>query len=1454
MFSKFSVKKTYTVLVGVIVVVVLGIVSFTKMVPDLLPSMNLPYAVVMTTYVGASPEEVEQTVTRPVEQSMASISNIKNITSTSSENVSLVILEFNDDANMDSITVDMRESLDSISSSWSDSVGSPIIMKLNPDMMPVMISALSVEGMDVQEISDYANDTLIPALEGIDGVGSVSASGLIEQNINVIIRQEKIDEINKKLKNNVADQLDDTKQKLDDAKEELSDNKMQLEDALEQFNDGIIQGSQAITEGRFEILKNEIKLADSQEELESKEQELIEGLAEIESNEKTLDETETTLNDGETQLIDGLAQIDSGISQLDEQLPQLKQAKTQLESAIQQLQLMNSATSLMDSILPNSSTMISKMLTVKQTFDALNLDPTTITDVSTLISTVKSNVDVLKSMAESLTIGSSSGDSTSVNISPITSQMSQYSDMIEQLGLDPDSITDLDTLISALQGKLDEVNSGIDTIESAQTELTTQRKALSSKLEEVQSAKTQLAEGREQLSAAKVQAVEGQKALATAKQQLEDGSSQISDAKEQINDREAELERTKNDTSKELNDGLDAINDGEEQLDSVLDNWDDTVEDALEQASISDTITVSMVSQILQAQNFSIPAGYVTEDGVDYLVKVGDKIEDVEELQSLVLFDLGIDGLDPITLSDVADVFLTDNSDSVYASINGEDGVILSFQKQSSYSTAEVAENIQDKFDSITADDSSITFINLMNQGDYIDLIVKSVLSNLLQGAVFAVIVLFLFLKDWRPTLVVACSIPISVIFAIGLMYFSGISLNIISLSGLAIGVGMLVDNSVVVIENVYRLRNKGLSAVKASVNGATQVAGAVTSSTLTTVCVFAPIVFTEGLTKTLFVDMALTIAYSLGASLVVSLTVVPAMTSKMLTKTKEVKTPLLDKVKGLYARALGVVLRFKPVALILVVAILGLSIKAEISKGVSFMPDMDSTQISITLTMPDGAILEDTVEASQMVMEEIQNDFEDVDTVGAMLSGGIASMMGLSSADTSVDTVSMYAILKEDKSLTSQEIASQINEKFADCDFEVSASGSTMDLSMLGGSGITINIEGAELETLQSLATQVADIVSSVEGVGEVDDGMDNPSPQLKITVDKEKAMLNGLTVAQVYMELASDISTSTTATQITVNGKDVDIVVEDGASDEATRETIKNHVFTVPDTDTDDTTDSDTDDEDFSLEDMQSLMSTDENAETPTKEIKLTDIATVEEGYTLSSIGRDNQTRYISVSATIADGYNVGLVTNDVEKALESFEVPEDYQLVFDGENETIMEAMEQLGLMLILAILLIYLIMVAQFQSLKSPFIVMFTMPLAFTGGFLALLIADMELSVISMIGFVMLAGIVVNNGIVLVDYINQLRLDGMEKKEAIIEAGITRLRPILMTALTTILGLIMMAIGSGMGSDMMQPIAVVTIGGLIYATFTTLFIIPIIYDIFNRKPMVKIEDSELELVDD
>jgi HAE1 family hydrophobic/amphiphilic exporter-1 len=762
----------------------------------------------------------------------------------------------------------------------------------------------------------------------------------------------------------------------------------------------------------------------------------------------------------------------------------------------------------------------------------------------------------------------------------------------------------------------------------------------------------------------------------------------------------------------------------------------------------------------------------------------------------------------------------------MYAKVNGNDAIILSMNKQTSYSTAEVSDSIKERLSSLTKEKEGLHVTYLMDQGMYIDVVVNSVLNNLLSGAVLAILILLLFLKDIRPTFVIACSIPISVISAVVLMYFSGVTLNIISLSGLAVGVGMLVDNSIVVIENIYRLRNKGISRIKAAVTGASQVAGAIISSTLTTVCVFLPIVFIEGMTRQLFMDMALTIGYSLLASLVVALTLVPAMSASILRKLKEKKHPVMDILIMAYDKAIRFCLRFKAIVLIFAVVLLVGSAFLAVRQGTEYMPEMDSTQVTITATMPEGLTQAEAKVLADDVMSRILK-VSDVETVGGMMANGNAmgSIMGGMRGSSKGTNVTIYAILKEDKKTTSQTIATKINEVCADMPCEVVASGSNMDMSALGGSGVSIQIRGDEIETLQKIAKEVATIVASVEGTKEVSDGMDNPDPQLKITVNKNKAILKGLTVAQVYQVIAGEINTSSDVTTLRYDMTDYPVVVLGAGSEiDITRQELADYQFTVT------------------------------NKDGSISSIALSEIATVEEGESLSSIRRDGQQRYLTVSASLIDGYNIGLVSQEIEDAIKDYELPRGYEIISSGENENINDALVEMVKMLLLAIAFIYLIMVAQFQSLLSPFIVMFTIPLAFTGGFVGLILTGNAVSVISMIGFVMLAGIIVNNGIVLVDYIIQLRLDGMNKRDALIEAGKTRMRPILMTALTTVLGLSTMALGIGMGADMVQPIAIVTIGGLLYATITTLFVIPVLYDIFNRKELKKISEEELKLYEE
>ncbi len=880
MISRYSVKRPYTVFVAVVLVIVLGVVSFTKMTTDLLPSMNLPYAIVMTTYAGASPETVEGIVTRPVEQSMATVSNIENVSSLSAENYSLVILEFAQTANMDSVTIEMRENLDQLKAMWDDdSIGNPIIMKLNPDMMPVMVAAVGKEGLSHTEVTKLTEDSIIPELESLEGVASVNASGLIEENVQVVIRQEKIDAINEQVFGYVESEFEDAEKEIADGKKELEDGRKELNDGQKELNDSVA-----------ELQENQADLAENKSDLED-------GLDEIEGGIDALDnkkkETAAQLAAAQTAITNGKAEIAKNLIEIDNQLKETEYG--QLKSDLTILQELYKSIKILEGTPEETAGVSAAIGLIKDSIKNTNLKSeldtiTTVTDVNDKIINVQEKIEQAKQ-------------------DPITKKL-------------VDAKADLETADATLSQKLTETNMGemLAAIEMGSASAT------------LNITKSQLESAKDQLE--------------SAEEQLDDAWDQISDAQEQLND-----------ARKQLSEGWDSIREGEEDLAEAK-------ADALESADMTDILTVEMVENLLAAQNFSMPAGYVTEEGIDYLVRVGEKVDDVESLQNMVLIDMEMDGVDTIHLGDVADVFMTDNSDEVYASINGQAGVMLTIQKQTGYSTGDVSDRINKRIAELQEEDPELLLLPLMDQGVYIDLVTDSVFSNMISGAILAILILIVFLKDLRPTLVIACSIPISVVTAVVCMYFSGVTLNIISLSGLALGIGMLVDNSIVVIENIYRLRNEGMSAAEAAIEGAGEVAGAIAASTLTTVCVFLPIVFTEGITRQLFVDMGLTIAYSLGASLAVALTLVPAMGAGLLKNTKEKKpSRFFERIMEIYEGMIRLALRRRVIVLILAVVLLVLSAGLEFSKGTAFMPEMDSTEISMTLTMPEGTPLKETAE-----------------------------------------------------------------------------------------------------------------------------------------------------------------------------------------------------------------------------------------------------------------------------------------------------------------------------------------------------------------------------------------------------------------------------------------------------------------------------------------------------------
>ncbi|WP_350344061.1 efflux RND transporter permease subunit [Proteinivorax tanatarense] len=1044
MLSLFSVRKPHTIVVAVIIIAILGWVSFTNMTTELMPNINLPFTVITTSYAGASPEEVESVLTRPMEQSMATLSNISEISSVSQENFSLIILEFEESANMDTAMIEIRENLDMISATMPDEVGSSTIMRLNPDMMPVMSVSASVEGQSIAEASQMIQDNVILDLESVEGVASVTPSGLGEHQIEVIIRQEKIDKVNKELQQEIMEQM------------------------------------------------------------------------------------------------------------------------------------------------------------------------------------------------------------------TVSNQDRSY----------------------APQGD------DLDTGDFEQTEI---------------------------------------------------------------------------------------------------------------------EITKDMISSILKGQNFSMPAGYISEDGVDYLVRTGDDIKDIEELKGLKIVPAPMEGLSSIALEDVAEVNVINSSDSSYAKVNGEDAIILDIQKQTDYSTAGVAQDVRERMEEIMDSYEGVTMNSLMDQGEYVDIVISSITNNLVAGGVLAILILLLFLRDFKPTIAVGFAIPVSLVTAFVMMYFSNVSLNIISMGGLALGVGMLVDNSIVVIENIYRMKNEGKSAKDAAIEGARQVAGAITASTLTTVSVFVPILFTHGLTREIFGDMGLTIAYSLVASLLISLTLVPMIASNVMTSDKQKEHRVLEAIKTKYTKVLIFCLGRKWLAIITAIVLFVGSVYGAFGLGTEFMPATDAGQLNVRMELQEDISFEEATEKSDEIMDLIYN-IEGVKTVGAFLGGDMMGMGGSS------ESISMYVLLDEGDRRPTNEVTQEIRDITDHFDSEITVNDDNMDMAAMGGAGVSLSIVGRDLDILEQTAKEVAEIIEGVEGTINVSDGLDRTSPEYSIVVDKDRSIAHGLTVAQVFGEVNNLLSDSEAATTLSIGLDDYDIFVLDDDSKEG-----------------------------IEYQDLENLTIESSQGE----DVLITDISSIEETTGFSSINRSGQQRYVTISAEIEEGYNIGLVSNEIEDALTDYEQPEGYRIDIGGEMEMIMDAFADLFLMLALGIIFIYLIMVAQFQSLLSPFIVMFTIPLAFTGGFLALIITRNPVSIIGFVGLIILAGVVVNNGIVFVDYINKLRKSGMDKKEAIILAGNTRLRPIVMTAITTVIALSTMSLGVGTGMEMIQPMAITAVGGLIYSTVLTLIIIPVLYDAFNRK---------------
>lgn len=1005
----------------VLIFVIFGAVSSSKLTMDLFPDMNIPYAAVSTTYVGASPTQVEGMVTATIESSLATVQNVKQITSTSSEHHSLVIVEFTEGANMDTAMMDMREKLDQIKGFLPEDVSSPMIVKFNPNMMPIMGFSVTREGSDISAITDFAEKTLKPRLERIEGVASVSISGGSNKQVEIT--------------------LDSTK---------------------------------------------------------------IEGY---------------------------------GLSQ-------------------------------------------------------------------------------------------------------------------------------------------------------------------------------------------------------------------------------------------------------------------------------------KMVSDLLKASNMDMPIGNITEGDKSYTIRTTGTIDSVEALRAFILMEipvpiLGKDGkptgmeTKSVTLSDIATIEEVESGKNTYNKVNGEDSITITIQRQSEYNTTDVATRVNKVIQDVKDEHTGVHIVTTLDQSKYITSMVSSVSKNAIIGAILAILILFIFLKDLRPTIIIGVAIPISVIVAFTFIWLSGISLNVVSLGGLALGIGMLVDNAVVVLENIYRMRKEGKSRMEAAIIGSKQVAGAVTASTLTTIAVFLPVIFVQGMTAQLFKELAITVALTLVASLLVALTLVPMMSARMIKKPDtSTHHKFMDAFRRFYIRVLEGSLRHRFIVLILTLCVFVASIFGALTIGTELIPASDEGQIEITITKK-GATFQGVVDRVTDI-EEILRSYDEIETISASVGGGsgFGAMMG--GMGTGSGSINVVLVPNNERSKTTKEMTDILRDKISgqvDGDLEVKAvSSNRMAFST---TPVQVDITGPDFAVLEDLALQVENVVAGIEGTVEVDNGIVKGAPELHILTDNKTTGPVGITIGQIAGVIRQRLQDEKVTTLELEDGQQMDVFMNESANTSLTLDAMENLEF--------------------------SSMKGDK--------AKLKDIADIQKTEGYSAINRSNQKRMISVTAKLEEGKSSGKIGKLLEEGLEDMKVPDGYSVDISGENKEIRDSFQSLLLALFLGAVLVYMIMASQFESFLYPFVIMFSVPLAFTGAFIGLFLTGTPLSIVAFLGMIVLTGIVVNNGIVLVDYMNKLIHLGKSPKDAIIEAGSVRLRPILMTALTTILALVPSAFVPGEGTEMVAPMGITVIGGLLMSTFLTLIVVPVIYSLFN-----------------
>lgn len=834
----------------------------------------------------------------------------------------------------------------------------------------------------------------------------------------------------------------------------------------------------------------------------------------------------------------------------------------------------------------------------------------------------------------------------------------------------------------------------------------------------------------------------------------------------------------------------------------------DTDPEVLEEQGLA----LSDVVQAIQASNVSLPGEPIeTEDNQKLTTRVVSSVTSAEDVAGLAITVNPLTG-DSVTVADVADVRVGERSQGTITRANDEPAILVSVFQESSANTASVSTNFQENVDDLLSQEKyeNVEANILFDQGDYVKLAINNIGQSLLFGALFAMIILFVFLRGIRSPIIVGAAIPYSVVVTFVLMYFTGFSLNIMTLGALALGIGMLVDNSIVVIENIERHMGLGKDRKEAALVGTKEMAGAITASTLTTIAVFVPVIFLSGLIGQLFTEFALTISFSLFASLVVALTIIPMAASLLLKKPKgnsEAKRRR-SRAYSNYERSIKWALGHRILLLVMTTVLIGVSVVGLLRVGTEFLPATDEGFVTVRVELPNGASVDGTEEVVSE-METIFKDQEDVEVYTSLIG---STQQGQSQGSGSQNEAEIYVKLvdldQRERSIfefvddVKPTVEETIGER-AEVEFALqTAAGSTPN-------SLTFTMTSSDNQELEQAVEKVESSIREAEYVTEVSSDFSDTVDEVVITIDRQQALDYGFVPAQIA-QTVTDATRGVFATQLV---------------------TEQDEVYSV-----------------FVQYPMDTYESAGElanfNLRAPSGEfVALEDVAEISTVASPVSIRQVDQQQAVTVELTYESSQTLGDMSTRIDEIIADAELSEAVEVTFGGDRELLEDAAADMILAVILAVVLVYLVMAAQFESFKYPFVILFTVPLIIIGIGIGLFITSTPLSIPAVIGVLILVGIVVNNGIVLVDTINTRKAEGMNSYDAIVSSSKDRIRPILMTALTTILGLVPLALGIGEGTEINQPMAIAVIGGLTSSTFFTLYIVPIIYSLLDQETRKK-----------